>query len=342
MNMIKEAIARIVEGKDLTSLEAEDVMREIMDGEATDAQIAAFITGLRMKGETVQEITGFASIMRQKATWVPCKWKNAVDTCGTGGDGSLTFNISTVAAFVAAGAGVPVAKHGNRSVSSRCGSADVLMELGVNVQAEVQTLSWCLDHVGVAFLFAPMLHQAMKHAIGPRREVGIRTVFNILGPLTNPARARFQLMGVFDVNLTADLANVLKNLGSERALVVHGRDGLDEISITEDTQVSELRNGEVRTHYIRPEDVGLSRCSLQALLGGDPTDNARITLDVLQGKKGPQRDIVLFNAGAAIYVAGAAPSIEVGVGMAAESVDTGCAIQKLESLRDATKSGTRA
>ena len=340
--MIKEAIANIVEGKHLSRVEAENTMQEIMEGDATDSQIAALITALRMKGETVDEISGFAAVMRDKATQVPCKRNVVVDTCGTGGDGSLSFNISTVAAFVAAGAGICVAKHGNRSVSSLCGSADVLMELGVNVEADVETLSWCLDHVGVAFLFAPMLHKAMKYAIGPRREVGIRTVFNVLGPLSNPAKARYQLMGVFDVNLTADLASVLKSLGSERALVVHGRDGLDEITITDDTQVSELRDGEVRTHYIRPEDVGLSRCSPRSLLGGDPTDNARIALDVLQCAKGPCRDIVLFNAGAAIYVAGAAPTIEVGVSMAAEAVDSGSALQKLEELRDATKEGAKA
>jgi len=340
--MIKEAIANVVEGKHLSRVEAEDTMSEIMAGEATDAQIAALITALRMKGETVDEIAGFASIMREKATAVPSKRNIVVDTCGTGGDGSRSFNISTVAAFVTAGAGICVAKHGNRSVSSQCGSADVLMELGVNVEADVETLSWCLDHVGLAFLFAPMLHRAMKYAIGPRREVGIRTVFNVLGPLCNPAKARYQLMGVFDVNLTADLANVLKSLGSERALVVHGRDGLDEITITEDTQVSELRDGEVRTHYIRPEDVGLNRCDPQDLLGGDPTDNARILLNVLQCEEGPCRDIVLFNAGAAIYVAGAAPTIDVGVSMAAEAIDSGSALQKLEELKDATKEGAKA
>ena len=334
--MIKEAIAKVVEKVNLTEDEMVSVMREIMDGEATQAQIASFITALRMKGETVDEITGAARVMREKALKVKTKDPVVVDTCGTGGDESFTFNISTAAAFVAAGAGLTVAKHGNRSVSSKSGSADVLRSLGVNIEAEVERVEECLDSIGIGFLFAPMMHGAMKHAIGPRREIGIRTIFNILGPLTNPAGAQHQVLGVYRSELTEVMAQVLNNLGSTRAFVVSGNDGLDEITLTTDTKVSELKDGEIKTYFIKPEDFGMAPCKLFELQGGGPYDNARIIRDILKGEKGPKRDVVVLNAAAAIAASGKAKDIKEGIPMAEEAIDSGKALEKLERLIEIT------
>ena len=330
--MIKEAIAKVVEGKHLTRDEAVATMNSIMDGTATPAQIGCFITAMRMKGETVDEITGFTAVMREKATPVFCKTPGIVDTCGTGGDGLHTFNISTASAFVAAGAGATVAKHGNRSVSSSCGSADVLKALGVNIEADVPVVEKCLDEVGIGFLFAPLLHKAMKFAIGPRRELGIRTFFNILGPMTNPAGAKSQLMGVYDGNLTEVIASVLMNLGSERVFVVHGEDGEDEISITTPTRISELRNGKVTSTTVTPEDFGMKRANMQDIKGGGAEENAKILRAILDGEKGPKRDAVILNAGAVIAAAGLAEDMKAGVVLAAQSIDSGKAKQKLDAL----------
>lgn len=330
--MICKAITKIIEGENLTRTEAIAVMTEIMEGSATPAQIGSFITAMRMKGETVEEITGFACVMRAMATKVKCKSEKVIDTCGTGGDGLHTFNISTACALVAAGAGAIVAKHGNRSVSSSCGSADVLKELGVNIEADVAVVEKCLDETGIGFLFAPLLHKAMKHAIGPRREIGIRTVFNILGPLTNPAGAKSQLMGVYNPDLTETLANVLKNLGSERVFVVHGEDGEDEISITGRTKISELRDGNIHNYTVNPEDFGLRKALLKEIIGGDAKENAGILLSILDGEKGAKRNAVVLNAAAVLVSAGIANDLKSGISIAEESIDSGRARQKLNDL----------
>ncbi|MBI5467494.1 MAG: anthranilate phosphoribosyltransferase, partial [Deltaproteobacteria bacterium] len=303
---------------------------------ASPAQIGSFITALRMKGETVAEITGAARVMREKATRIEAPGDNVVDTCGTGGDESMTFNISTAAAFVASGAGVTVAKHGNRSVSSKCGSADVLKSLGVNIEAEVSRVEECIREAGIGFLFAPLLHGAMKYAAPVRRELGIRSIFNILGPLTNPAGAKRQLLGVYDPALTDILAMVLFNLGSVHAFIVRGEDGLDEITLTGETRVTELKDGSVRTYHIKPEDFGFERCSPADLKGGDPEVNAGIILGVLGGGKGPARDIVLLNSAAAIVAGGKAGRIEEGIALAHGSIDSGEALGKLEKLKRIT------
>ncbi len=329
--MITDAIKKIVERQDLTREEAAAAMTEVMSGEATDAQIAAYITGLRMKGETVDEISGSAAVMREKAVAITPKAEGIVDTCGTGGDLSGTFNISTTAALVVAGAGVPVAKHGNRSVSSACGSADLLEALGVKLDISPEAVAGAIDEVGIGFLFAPALHQAMKYAIGPRKEIGIRTIFNILGPLTNPARAEHQIIGVYAPELTETLAEVLKSLGTKHALVVHG-DGLDEVTTAGRTRISELKNGTVTTYEIDPEDIGLSRSDRKSLAGGDVAKNVEITKAVLAGKKGPARDIVLLNAAAALTAADRTPDIQAGLAVAAESIDSGRAGNKLVEL----------
>ncbi|RMF88295.1 MAG: anthranilate phosphoribosyltransferase [Nitrospinota bacterium] len=331
--MIVEAIQHLVNGKDLSEQEAAQVMAEIMNGEATPAQIAAFLTALRIKGETIAEITGCARVMREKARRIHTTYPNVVDTCGTGGDGSHTFNISTIAALVVAAAGVPVAKHGNRSVSSKCGSADLLRTLGVNIELPPERVEACLAELGIAFLFAPLLHGAMKYAIGPRREIAIRTIFNILGPLTNPAGAQAQLLGVYSASLTEVLAGVLANLGSRRAFVVHGSDGLDEITLTGETKVTELRDREIKTYQITPEDFGLQRTTPETLKGDDPETNARIALEILHGKKGPQRDVVVLNAGFALVAGGGASSVEEGIAKASEAIDSGAALAKLEALQ---------
>ena len=334
--MIQEAISKLVNKQSLTQNQAEQVMNQIMDGKATDAQIAAFITALRLKSETIDEITAFAKIMREKSQTIRPKASYLVDTCGTGGDESGTFNISTTAAFVTSGAGLTVAKHGNKSVSSKSGSADVLRSLGVNIEVEVSHVERCLDEIGIGFLFAPLLHGAMKHAIGPRREIGIRTIFNILGPLTNPAGAHSQVLGVYDYRLTEPLARVLQNLGSTHVFVVHGADGLDEITLTGKTFISELKYGEVENYEILPEDFGFERCKKEELLGGDSETNARITLDILKGKNGPHRDIVLLNAAAVIVAGGKSKDLREGLKAASESIDSGMAMKKLDGLRRLT------
>ncbi|MBI5971373.1 MAG: anthranilate phosphoribosyltransferase [Deltaproteobacteria bacterium] len=334
--MIKESLQKIIKGTDLSEEEMSRVMDEIMTGGASPGQIGAFITGLRMKGETIAEITGAAKVMRAKATKVAAGDGVVLDTCGTGGDSAMTFNISTAAAFVAAGAGVKVAKHGNRSVSSRCGSADVLKALGVNIEAEVSKVEECLSGAGIGFLFAPLLHGAMKYAAPVRRELGIRTIFNVLGPLTNPARATHQILGVYDPLLTDILAKALYNLGSVRAFVVRGEDGLDEITLAAETRVTELKDGSIKTYHIKPEDFGFKRCKPEDLLGGDPETNAKIILEVLAGKPGPQRDVVLLNGGAAISAAGVTSSIDEGIAAARGAIDSGAALKRLERLKSIT------
>lgn len=335
---IKNAIGQVITGNDLTEEQMLGVMNEIMSGDATPAQIGAFITALRMKGETVDEITGAVKVMRNKATRIETGIDTStggivVDTCGTGGDGSGTFNVSTASAFVVAGAGITVAKHGNRSISSKCGSADVLEALGVELGISPASVSKCIQQVGIGFLFAPALHGAMKHAIGPRKEIGVRTIFNILGPLTNPAGANVQVLGVFDKALTEPLARVLGKLGSKRALVVHGEGNLDELTVTGSTQVSEVMGSEVSTYIVLPEDVGLSRHTLAELKGGDTAEESAEQLrTVLSGEKGAKRDMVLLNSGAALMAAGECRDLTGGVKLAGEIIDNGRALEKLDSL----------
>ncbi len=331
--MIRETIQKVVDGQDLTERETVDTMNEIMSGEATPAQVASFITALRIKGETIEEITGAAHMMREKSTKVRTQHPFVVDTSGTGGDGAHTFNISTTAAFVVAGTGIPVAKHGNRAISSRSGTADVLKALGVNIEIEPEQIGACLDDVGIGFLFTITLHSAMKYAIGPRREIGIRTIFNALGPLTNPAGAQAQVLGVYSPALTEPLAHVLKNFGTHRAFIVHGEDGLDEITTTTTTQVSELADGEVNTYTLDPTELGIPTVQSSDLKGGTPAENAEMTLGVLRGEEGPKRDIVLLNAAAAIVAGGRVEDITAGLAVAAESIDSGRALEKLEGLK---------
>ncbi len=330
--MIKDSIKKIVEKKDISRQEAYETMISIMNGETTDAQISSFITALRMKGETIDEITGCAQAMREKAVRIELKNKIAVDTCGTGGDGSKTFNISTASAFVAAGAGLSVAKHGNKAVSSECGSADVLSILGVNIQADTKQVEQCLNSIGIGFLFAPLFHLAMKYAIGPRKEIGIRTIFNILGPLTNPAGANAQVLGVFDGALTDKLANVLGNLGVKRAFIVHGEDGLDEITTTANTKISELKNNMISTYYLNPEHLGIKKASLVNIQGGAPKKNAEIINNILNGEKSSCRDIVLLNAACALVAGDIAKDMQEGIKLAEQSIDSGNARRKLEEL----------
>jgi anthranilate phosphoribosyltransferase len=333
---IREGIERIVNRVNLSEAETIDVMNEIMTGEATPLQVAAFLTALRMKGETVEEITGAARVMRERAHRVNVGSKTVLDTCGTGGDQKGTFNISTTVAFVLAGAGIHVAKHGNRSVSSQSGSADVLGALGVKVDAPKERVEECISKIGMGFLFAPLLHEAMKYAVQPRRDIGIRTIFNILGPLTNPAMATHQLIGIYSGELVSMIAHVLKNLGSVRAMVVHGLEGLDEISLCGPTKVAELRDGEVKEYVIEPEQFGLMRCRLEELRGGSPNQCAVIVRGVLDGKTGPTRDVILLNSGAALYVSARSATIQDGIRLASESIDSGKARQKLEQLIEMT------
>ncbi|RKX30999.1 MAG: anthranilate phosphoribosyltransferase [Verrucomicrobia bacterium] len=330
--MIKEAIAALVEGKGLSREEAFQAMSEIMAGEATAAQIGAFITALRIRGETPEVVAGCAAAMRTRFTAVHPPGEIVVDTCGTGGDGAHTFNISTAAAFVAAGAGAIVAKHGNRSVSSRCGSADVMAALGVKIDIDAAAMSACLREVGIAFLFAPRLHPAMKHAIGPRREIGIRSVFNILGPLSNPAGASYGVLGVFSPQLVKLVSRAALDLGARHLFVVHGTDGLDEITTTAPTLVAEVQEGQIREYEISPEDIGVARAKPEELGGGDAEENADIIREVLAGKSGPRRDIVVVNAAAAIAAAGLAPTLADAIPLAQESIDSGAAMRKLERL----------
>jgi len=333
---IREAIDRVIHRDDLSETEMEGVMGQIMEGEASPAQIASLITGLRMKGETVLEVVGAARAMRGRARKLSVPGGDWLDTCGTGGDGSFTFNISTAAALVASGCGLTVAKHGNRSVSSSCGSADVLRELGVNIECAPELVEKCLAEVGVAFFFAPLWHPAMKFAIGPRREIGIRTVFNLLGPLTNPAGATRQLLGVYDSRWVKALAEVLERLGSRRVMVVNSQDGLDEISLSGITRVAELKEGDIKTYELSPEDFGLPRFELAKIQTRSPQDNARIILGVLSGEKGPHRDVVLVNAAAALSVGGKAGSFREGVELAKNSIDSGAAGEKLRKLAEVT------
>lgn len=332
--MLQSAIQKLVEGKNLSEAEIIETMNLIMDGNATQAQIGSFITALRIKGETIEEITGCAKVMRQKADRIVPKVEYYIDTCGTGGDRSNTFNISTAAAFIAAAAGITVAKHGNRSVSSRSGSADVLEALGVNITLVPEQVKLCIDTLGIGFLFAPTFHKSMKHAAGPRKELGIRTIFNILGPLTNPATAKGQVLGVFDEKLTEPLANVLLNLGVERALVIHGMDGLDEITTTMATKVSEVRNNSVVNYEILPGDFGFKTAMKEDLTGGDGKANAGIIEAIFKGEdRGPKRDILVLNAAAALYIGKVSDSLQEGVRLAEKLIDSGKAMEKLMELR---------
>ena len=330
--MIQEAIARLVQGRDLTREEAATVMGDLMSGNATPAQVGGLLVALHMKGETVEEITGFAQTMRDFATRVMTDRRPLVDTCGTGGDHSGTFNVSTTAAFVVAGAGIAVAKHGNRSATSRCGSADVLEALGVNISASPEQVGRCIDEVGIGFLFARSLHRAMKHVAPVRGELKIRTVFNILGPLTNPAGACGQVMGVFDASLVESLARVLAQLGTRHSFVVAGSDGLDELTLAGPSFVAEAKGGEVQTYVLNPAQFGLAEAGREALVGGEAQRNVEILTGVLDGEEGPRRDIVLLNAAAAIIAGEGAGDWESGLRVAAESIDSGAAKAKLEAL----------
>ena len=336
--MIKEAIALVVTGKDLDEQQMTAVMQEIMSGEATDAQIGSFITGLRMKGETIDEIVGAVRVMREKATFVDTGVDTAsgdilMDIVGTGGDGSGTFNVSTTTAFVVAGAGILVAKHGNRAVSSSCGSADVLEALGVDLSMPADKVAECVRTVGIGFLFAPMLHGAMKYAIGPRREMGIRTIFNILGPMTNPAGANVQLTGVFDKALTKTLAEVLARLGMKRTLVVWGEGNMDEMTITGTSHVADAYDGKVETYTVEPEDVGLTRATIADIKGGETVqESAAQVREVLGNTPGARLDMVLLNAGAALMAAGEAPDLKAGVATARKIIVSGAALEKLDNL----------
>ncbi len=325
---------RLVERQDLSADEAEQAMTAILEGAASQAQIAGFLVALRMKGETAGELLGFARAMRAHAVPVPVPGPGPLlDTCGTGGDGLATFNISTIAAFVAAGAGVRVAKHGNRSISSRCGSADLLEALGVGLAETAREMAESIERVGVGFLFAPALHPAMRHAQPVRRELKLRTVFNLLGPLTNPAGATRQLVGAHSPRAAELIARTLAALGCERGFVVHGADGLDEISTTTETLTWEIHRGEVVFRTLTPEQFGVRRASLGQLSGGDPSENARIARAILEGEKGPRRDVVLVNAAAALIAAGAAEDFRSAMALAARSIDSGAALARLESLK---------
>ena len=337
--IISEVLTILLRGESLTVDEAATVMSIIMRGEATSAQIAALLTALRMKGESVAEITGFARVMRELSLQISPRCDKLIDTCGTGGDRLKTFNISTATAFVVAGAGVAVAKHGNRSVTSKSGSADVLEALGINLAVTPAQVASSIEEIGIGFLFAQHFHPAMKYAAPVRREIGIRTVFNLLGPLTNPANARYQLLGVYDAALTEPLAQVLGQLGSTRAFVVHGLIGLDEWSTAGLTQVSELRDGTVNTYTLSAHDVGLSEAAPEDLAGGNPVENAELMERLLRGEGGPKRDIVMINAAAALVATGQANGISDGLSLAAHSLDSGAALEKLQALREITNRG---
>ncbi len=337
--MIKEFIKKITSGIDLSGRETEKLFSILMNGQATDAQIGAILTGLKMKGETVEEISAAASVMKREAVKVPVKDRSKlVDTCGTGGDKVNTFNVSTITAFVVAGAGAKVAKHGNRSVSSKCGSADIMEALGINIEMGPEQAAESIDKIGLAFLFAPIYHPAMKNVIRQRREIGIRTIFNILGPLSNPADAKYQLMGVYDSNLVEPLARVLSNLGVEKAYVVHGREGLDEISITTETVVGELNDNEISIYTVKPEDFGLKRASLEEIKGGDLNYNLEVALNILKGKDySPKTDFVSLNSAFALKVSGLVDNIKEGIELAKETIYSKKAYLILEQLRDFSK-----
>lgn len=329
---MQSAIRAVTEHQDLSGDEMQQVMRTIMTGEASQAQIGGFLIGLRMKGETVDEIAAAASVMRELATKVDVEGENLVDTCGTGGDGSKTFNISTASAFVVSAAGAQVAKHGNRSISSKSGSADVLEALGVNIGLAPDQVATCIKEIGVGFMFAPQHHSAMKHAIGPRKEMGVRTVFNLLGPLTNPAAAPNQVIGVFSDQWVEPIARVLAKLGSKHVLVVHAEDGMDEISVSSPTKIAELKEGKVSVYKVNPEQFSLPVGDKNRLSVEDAQQSSEMIKDILNGDAGPATDIVCLNAGAAIYVSGLAPSIEAGVKKAQEVIANGTAKEKLEAL----------
>lgn len=334
--MIKEGIAKLVEKQNLTYEEACEIMKEIMSGEATSAQISAFITALRMKGETTEELSAFATVMKDFCKKISPKVNGRlVDTCGTGGDKIKTFNISTAAAFVVAGADVAVAKHGNRSVTSKSGSADVLEELGLNLNVEPETVEKAIERVGIGFMFAPAFHPAMKHAIGPRREISIRTIFNVLGPLTNPVSVDAQVVGVYDESLVNKIAHVLKNLGLEEAMVVHGLDGLDEISTTGETVIAWLKGGEIKTLKVTPKTLGVKKVVPTEIMGTSPKESAELTFQIINGylrKDDPKRDIVVVNAAAGIIVGGKAEDFQHGMELAQESIESGAAYKKLKEL----------
>jgi anthranilate phosphoribosyltransferase len=345
---IVDGIRRVVEGQHLSRSEAESVMSDIMTGKATDAQIAAFLTALRMKCETVDELIGFAKVIREKAS--PVRPRSAVaasfsgtdremlvDTCGTGGDATGTFNISTATAFVVAGAGIRVAKHGNRSVSSMCGSADVVEALGIRIDLPADAVARCIDEIGIGFLYAPLLHEAMRYVVLARREMKIRTVFNLLGPICNPARATAQVLGVYNEDLTEIMAQVLCELGSEKAFVVHGSDGLDEITISGESKISEVRDGQVRTYHVTPEDFGIKRAPISAIQGGDARQNALIIRDVLSNQGGTRCDVVLLNAAAGLVVGGKANGLREGIQLARESIKSGKALSCLDRLIELTQ-----
>lgn len=328
--MIRDAIATLVSGRSLDASAASIVMSEVMDGDATPAQISAFAIALRMKGQTPEEVAGLASAMLSRAIRIDAGAE--LDTCGTGGDGSRSFNISTAAAFVAAGAGVRVAKHGNRAMSSSCGSADVLEALGVRIDLEPASVGRCIREVGIGFMFAPKFHPAMKHAAGPRREIGVRTVFNVLGPLCNPANAGAQLLGVADPALVDLMANALMRLGIRRAMVVHGEDGLDELTLSGPTSVCQIRDGRKDRYVVKPEDFGIQRAAGRLLLGGTAEENAALLKAVLSGECGAHRDVVALNAGAALTVSGAVDGLAEGIRLAEEVIDTGRALARLNAL----------
>ncbi len=333
--MYKTIQNKLLSGNDLSVKEANQIMNQIMQGELTYAQIASFLTALRIKGETIAEIIGCAEAMRENAVKLKKFYPTAIDTCGTGGDGKGTFNISTVTAFVAAGAGLKVAKHGNRSVSSKSGSADVLEALGINLNLSTSQVEECLEKVGIAFFFAPIFHPAMKFALAPRREIGFRTIFNLLGPLTNPAGVKYQVLGVYNPILTEIIAEVLANLGAQGVLVVCSEQGMDEISLSERTKISQVKDEKVKTFYLQPEDLGFRRCRLEEILGGDAPRNAQITSEILEGqRRDAMRDTVLVNAAAALLIGGIVEDLQMGISMAAESIDSGAALQKLKELKD--------
>lgn len=335
--MIKEAILKVVNGNDLNAKEAYGAMDEIMSGEASEVQMSAYLTALSMKGETIEEITASTKAMRAHCVKL-LNDEEVLEIVGTGGDGSNTFNISTTSSIVISAAGVPVAKHGNRSASSKCGAADVLEALGVNIYIEPEKSLKILKEINLCFLFAQNYHLAMKFVAGVRKELSIRTIFNILGPLTNPAGATMQVLGVYDESLVKPLCEVLKNVGVKSALSVYGQDGLDEISVSDKTSVCELRDGRLKCYEIAPEDFGMKRCSKEDLVGGNPRENAEITLSILNGQKGPKRNAVVLNSAAALYVAGKADSIEDGVRLASEIIDSGRAKKQLEKFIEYTNS----
>ncbi|GIM29810.1 anthranilate phosphoribosyltransferase [Clostridium polyendosporum] len=331
--MINNYVERLIVKENLSEEEMTLIMDNIMEGKLTNSQIASFLTALRIKGENVDEITAAARVMRSKVIPLGKIDEFTIDTCGTGGDKKGTFNVSTAVSMIAAAAGITVVKHGNRSVSSNCGSADVLETLGVNISMAPEDVYQCIKEVNIGFLFAPTFHPAMKYAAVPRREMGIRTIFNILGPLTNPASANGQVLGVFSPALTESLAKVLKNLGTERAMVVHGLDGMDEITLSGDTQVSELRDGEIETYIINPSDFGLKTSDMSEVIGGDSKKNAQIIIDIFNGENGSKRDIVLLNAAAALVVGKKAKDMNEGIEMAKEIIDSGKAMKKLNEWK---------